>query len=77
MTYFYVYEDLGVIHGGQIVSSMRQLSELSGLSYRTVQRIFKKGRVYFDPDGRFSLKRYDYVSDKRISNGNIENLKTK
>ena len=64
----YVYEDL-VTGDRVVVTSIMQLSGLSGISYRSAQRKIESG-LYCDPYGKFRFWRSNYIQDRRSNNHN-------
>lgn len=63
MQYKYLYEDLET---GQkeIVTSIRQLSDLCGINKRTISANFKLSDIYYHRHGKFKLERIVYRKDK-------------
>ena len=52
-----------------IVDTMTQLIDKSGLSYRTIQRIFGKRFIYYAVDGKYKIEKIPYEPDRRKNNG--------
>ena len=74
---YYIYENKDR-EKNWILESLVQLVELTGKSYRSLQRVFEKGDTYYYSSGDYSIKRMRFIRDRREQNeGNEENLKRK
>jgi hypothetical protein len=62
--YSYVDRDLN----GFVVESLVQLSGLTDMNYRTLQRRMKDG-FYMHPQGKFTIFKLEYRRDGRTKNG--------
>lgn len=71
----FLYEDM-LNNKITIVNSMAQVSILSGVNYRTLQRKMNKLTRYYDPSGKFRVEKTEFIKDKREKNRN-PNLRSK
>jgi hypothetical protein len=65
----FIYEKLSGANPLVAVKSVVQLSELTGIPYRTMQRKMR-GDTYYDPGGKFKVMRLTVISDGRKNNRN-------
>jgi hypothetical protein len=65
----YFYEDLKDGANNCIVTSLVQVSELTGTNIRTLYRIFNGNNVYCDVTGKYRVIRATRIPDKRKNNG--------
>jgi len=65
----YLFEDL-IKRESQVLESMTQLEGLTGMGYRTIQRRFSEGDVYYSPKGLFRIEKKNVIKDDRKNNHN-------
>jgi hypothetical protein len=55
--YKYTYDDLKCSDNNCIVSTLKQISEITGMSYSTLKYNFSKRDFYFEPKGKFKVEK--------------------
>ena len=66
----YVYKDNLNDSKNCVVTSMMQLIDLTGYSYRSLQRIFNGTDILYDKKNYWVIFKCDFIKDKRIRNHN-------
>ena len=72
-TYIYLFEDLKT-NSVSSFESLKQLEDVSGLSYRTLQRRMGKSDVYYNTEGLYKISKLVLERDDRRNNRGNPNL---
>lgn len=66
MVFRYIYDDLRDSENSCILSTIKQVSDITGMSYSTLQNILSKRDIYYDKSGRFKVeRRMHYMAEKK------------
>jgi hypothetical protein len=72
--FVYIYDNLREPERSCSVGSLRQLSELTGMSISTLKRKIRVNVVFYNEAGRYKVMKLVHKPDGRGKNGNLRNF---